>query len=309
MIDRNRRKVSGACAIILVATAGSSAAAGTRHAVRQANRPAPHASASAHGGGSLVRIAPPAGQPSARRAANGRASYGYGSGGTLWLGHPCWGGWFPWWGWPGYGDYVTYGPWYGHDVVAYDALSAPSPRGPAIVETDISPSKAEVVLDGESVGYAADYDGRWDELQLMPGRHTIAFRAEGYRTLVIELEALPAARYDFDDVLARGDGEEHRRVAAPPSEALEDKRDATLTRTTTGGRLKVRVEPPDAAVYLDGEYLGTGSELARTHGAIPVVTGTHRVDAVRPGYVAQFRTVEVGEADVAAVDLTLEHAP
>jgi hypothetical protein len=164
-----------------------------------------------------------------------------------------------------------------------------------------------VVLDGEPVGFAADYDGRWDQLQLTPGKHTIAFRAEGYRTLVIEFEARPGARYDFDDLLAQGDGEDHRTLAAPPLDTAPGNRGGDPTSTPTGGRLKLRVQPADAAVYLDGEYLASGTELERIHGAIPVVTGTHRVEAVRPGYVSQFRIVEVGETDVAAVDLTLEH--
>jgi hypothetical protein len=242
------------------------------------------------------------------------AHYGYGHGGGYRFGSPYWywGGWYPWWDWTGYNAFAYgpwYGAWYGPGAGSYDVDTSRSPQGPANVETDISPSKAEVVLDGESVGFAADYDGRWDELQVTPGRHTIAFRAEGYRTLVIELEAHPAAHYEFDDVLARGDGEEHRTLAAPPSETPAAQREEVPTSGVTGGRLKVRVQPADAAVYLDGEYLGVGAELARTHGAIPVITGTHSVEAVRPGFVSQIRTVEVGATEVAAVDLTLEHAP
>lgn len=306
MTTKNPRGVRVACAIILAGALGSWAEAGPRQAAPRASRPASHAVAMRHGGASLSRSVPPGVHASAPRVANGVARYGYGHGGGSGFGYPYWGGYYPywgwsgwwclsgWWDWPGYAEYV-YGPWYGPGVGSYDAEAAEPPRGPAEIETDVSPSRAEVVLDGEAVGFAADYDGRWDELQVTPGKHTIAFRSQGYRTLTIELEASPAMHYEFNDVLVRGEGEDHRTIAAPP------------TSIATRGRLKVSVQPTDAAVYLDGEYLGSGNELARTHGAIPVITGTHRLEAVRPGYASQVRTVEVGETDVAAVDLKLEH--
>jgi len=83
--------------------------------------------------------------------------------------YPWWGlGWYGWWDWPGYG-YAAYGPWYGPGYAPYTGNYVDSPdaqplRGPATVETGVSPAKAEVVLDGESVGFARDYNGRWDEM-------------------------------------------------------------------------------------------------------------------------------------------------
>jgi hypothetical protein len=173
------------------------------------------------------------------------------------------------------------------------------PTGPAIVETSVSPSKAEVVLDGEDVGFASDYNGRWDRLTVTPGRHTISFSANGYRTLVVEFEAHPGGAIVFRDELSRGEGEERRPLApaaaAPSAPAM--------------GRLRVRVEPADAAVYLDGAYLGVAGEIARMHGPLPVAVGSHHVEAMRPGYAPGSRTVDVAEAAAATVELTLSAAP
>jgi hypothetical protein len=179
------------------------------------------------------------------------------------------------------------------------------PTGPAIIETRVVPSDAEVVLDGESVGFASDYNGRWDRLSVAPGRHAIAFREAGYRDLVIDFDAHPGATYVFNDALARGEGEDRRTLpsastAAPPTGARPH------ASTTAMGRLRVHVEPQDAAVYLDGEYLGLGAELARIHGALSVAAGSHRLEAVRPGYVSATHEIEVGETDPAAIELTLE---
>jgi len=76
--------------------------------------------------------------------------------------------------------------------------------------------------------------------------------------------------------------------------------------------IRIRVTPEDASVYLDGEFLGMGSELARLHGAIPVATGEHKLEIVRPGYASDVRTVRVGDDGNAAqveVVLSREHAP
>jgi len=184
-------------------------------------------------------------------------------------------------------------------------VEEPPPSGPAIVETRVSPSKAEVILDGESVGFASDYNGQWDRLSLKPGRHTIAFREKGYRELVIELDARPGATYTFNDNLAAGEGEDRRTlstaVTPAPAEAP-----VPMAAPPAMGRLRVHVAPPDAAVYLDGEYLGLGAELARIHGALAVATGSHRLEVARPGFVSTKRNIDVGETELATVELTME---
>jgi len=74
------------------------------------------------------------------------------------------------------------------------------------------------------------------------------------------------------------------------------------------GRLRVHVEPADAAVYLDGEYMGVAGELARIHGALPVAVGSHRLEAARPGFASAVRTFDVSTVGVAQVELTLAEA-
>jgi hypothetical protein len=176
---------------------------------------------------------------------------------------------------------------------------------PAVVETKVSPGSSAVSLDGDAVGFASDYNGRWDRLRVTPGRHSIVFRAKGYRSLTIDLEARPGGTYVLSDALVVGEGDDSRTLASPaspPSQAAND----SVTRPPATGRLRVHAEPGDAAVYLDGEYLGLGAELARIHGALAVPIGTHRLEAARPGFASAVRTVEVGDGDVAQVDIILE---
>ena len=253
---------------------------------------------------------PARGQVAPRGTANGVAHYGYHSGSVGWgypgWCYPGWGwgwGWSGWWGWgwPGYyGYYGYYGPYWGD---AYYAAAPPPPQGPAVIETDVVPGKAEVWLDGESVGFADDYDGRWDRLTIAPGRHVVEFKKSGYRTLVVDLDAGPGMHYAFDDTLAKGEGEEHRTLAPPQSPSPSD---PPQESAQPSARLAVRAMPADAAIYLDGTYLGLASELSNLHGAIGVARGSHRLEAVRPGFLSAVRTVEVQGPDVEVVEFNLE---
>jgi len=318
-------------AVGIASSAGAWARQGTAHR-GHAGGGGHRVGAPAYRGGTAMRTAPARGHvatrgtatrttatraTATRGTASGVARYGYGSGfhhgGGGWYGYPYWGGWYPWWsagwydgwGWdPYWYGYPGYGPWYAGDVET-GTPSTVAPQGPAIIETGVSPAKAEVVLDGEMVGFASDYSGRWDQLSVASGPHTIAFRAKGYRTLVVELDARAGATYAFHDTLAPGDGEERRTLTmAEPAGPQETSSPAPASVAT--GRLRIHAGPADAAVYLDGEYLGLAGDLARIHGSLAVTTGTHRLELVRPGYASAVRTFDVDGTDPASVELRLE---
>ncbi len=217
-----------------------------------------------------------------------------------------------WWGWPGYwydgwGYYGQPG-YYPGDYPGYDETAG----GPAYVLTDVRPKKAEVVLDGEAIGEAHDFNGTWDVLTLGSGRHDFKFQAPGYMTLEVTVDARVGRRYKLAYDLRRGEGKDPRSEAltappAAPASAPSMPGSAPPAASSSGtpgerpasgvarGFLKVVVSPPDAAVYLDGEFLGRGDELARLHGALPVATGEHRIEVVRPGYLSRTNSVTVGD--------------
>ena len=58
------------------------------------------------------------------------------------------------------------------------------------------------------------------------------------------------------------------------------------------GRLRMRVEPDDASVYLDGRFVGTGSDLAGNEAGLLLSPGHHRVSVVRPGHRAEERDLD-----------------
>jgi len=58
------------------------------------------------------------------------------------------------------------------------------------------------------------------------------------------------------------------------------------------GRLRMKVEPDDASVYLDGRFVGTGSDLAGNEAGLLLSPGHHRVSVVRPGHRAEERDLD-----------------
>lgn len=263
-----------------------------------------------------------------RTHVTGRASYGHGGHGrgVVVIGHgtyphgyrhfgyygaPYFYGW-PFWGW-GFG----WGGWYPEPV--FRSATAGDPPGALV--TRVRPKKAELRIDGQVVGQVRDFNGTWDRLWLEPGLYTLEFSRAGYQTLRVNVEVRPGLTVRLEERLQEGEGLDPRSHApvtreAPPV-ATEDPGDRRVadTRLAPGapqapglssGFLRLDILPEDAAVYLDGAFLAQAGELRRMHGAIPVATGRHRLEIVRPGRVTVTRTVEVRAEATATVTIELE---
>jgi PEGA domain len=73
------------------------------------------------------------------------------------------------------------------------------------------------------------------------------------------------------------------------------------------GRLHLKVEPEDASVYLDGRFVGTGSDLTANEGGLVLAPGRHKLAVVRPGRKAEER--EFDSALGKDIDLTVNLSP
>ena len=241
-------------------------------------------------------------------------------------------------GWPYYGWGYGYGwPYYGWPYGGYGAAPRPvyvhggdgdEKDLPASVETKIKPRKAQVIVDGEAVGKAGDYDGDWNILFLEPGRHVIEFSAPELMTFRTVLDARAGKHYRVQEQLKKGEGLDPRSSSEPAPERRPEveprseaepraaasapeprpTRSSSPTDESAGlrsGFLWLRVSPSDAAVYLDGKFLGNAGELARLHGGIPVALGRHKIEVVMPGHEPVRRNVDVeGDEPVEiAIDL------
>ncbi|MEA2601817.1 MAG: hypothetical protein QOF89_2809 [Acidobacteriota bacterium] len=100
-------------------------------------------------------------------------------------------------------------------------------------------------------------------------------------------------RYDRDN---RDD--EHGRAQA------ED-RDDDAPRGDRG-RLVLDIEPEDSSVYVDGRFVGTGSDLSSMRSGLPLAAGEHKLAVVRPGHKSEEKSFTVKAGEKVEVDVTLE---
>jgi len=231
-----------------------------------------------------------------------------------------------WWG----GGWAVPPPWYG-------AIPVNLPQGDvATVDTDVSPEHARVVLNGELIGVADDFDGSPGYLYLKPGHYTIEFSLKGYRTEKVEIDAQrgryipielkleqipgekPAPWYDRLEGLpvSRVFGPKEAAPAAaakarPNPNLRPELRErvpeaAAAPQPARGAALDLRVTPANAAIYVDGKLVGTGEELSRLERGLSVASGKHRIEVVAPGRASKSLEVEVPEGTRQQVVVELE---
>jgi hypothetical protein len=81
-------------------------------------------------------------------------------------------------------------------------------------------------------------------------------------------------------------------------------RDVAVTPTNRA-RIVFRIEPADAAVYLNDHFVGTGQELSTLVRGLQVPPGQHTITVSRPGMKTEEQTVVVGPGKSEAVEISL----
>ena len=234
-----------------------------------------------------------------------------------------------------------HGPWIGFNL-SWDPwmLAWPGWYGPAravavtgnlaVVDTDVEPEHARVYLD--------DFDGLPDYLYLEPGSYTVEFRLPGYRSETVAIDAEQGRYFPVELKLARDPGVKpapwyerpqevmtgrvfgpaRKPAPAPAPEAApgpDPRLRPELQRPVGGappsvergerGALEFHVTPEIASVYVDGEFLGTGRELAQMERGFAVSAGAHTVEVVAPRHAPRTVTVtvEAGASQQIVVEL------
>jgi len=239
-----------------------------------------------------------------------------------------WGGWWGWWGWYPYGYYQP-APYYPSRV---------SPDQGAL-DLDLAPETAQVYLNGQLIGIADNFDGWPRYLWLDKGTYDLVFYHEGFQTIARQYSIYPGVIVDVEDHMVPGEAtppqdliakstarrdermrqEAERRKAAEAAEPEWKERVRSERGETEGApaaparpydarvapaRLALTVSPEDAAVYLDGRFLGGADDLAAHHTGVVIDPGDHELEVVRPGY--ESKTLSFTAATGEEVDLTVE---
>jgi hypothetical protein len=119
-----------------------------------------------------------------------------------------------------------------------------------------------VWVDGQYVGYLGELNGS-KQVLLLPGVHTVTVRQDGYQDFV-------------------------QRVSLNPGEtqvvSLAMQRSPAVQLPATTSTVIISVNPPRAAVFVDGLFVGHVGEFRNWGRAMLVAPGAHHIRIALPGY-------------------------
>jgi hypothetical protein len=91
------------------------------------------------------------------------------------------------------------------------------------------------------------------------------------------------------------------REASPPGPE-----DGKTEDRGSHGTLRLQVSPPEARVTLDGDFFGTGAEIDRLRGGIPLSPGVHRIRVSLAGYGSESAETEIRESEEQTLRISLK---
>jgi hypothetical protein len=194
-------------------------------------------------------------------------------------------------------DYGYSPSYYGGYYGGYSAYPAPRYRyAEGAVRVIVDPPQTQVYVDGDYAGIADDFDGIFQRLHVPPGEHEITLSLDGYQTEHFRVFVPVGRTLKIHHVMIPGRGEHTEDRYSDDREAYRNDR-----RGDDAGLLLLDVRPNDAAVYVDDEFRGSGSEVAR----LRLGPGRHRIEVVRAAYRTVEREVEIraGQRESLRVEL------
>lgn len=207
--------------------------------------------------------------------------------------------------------YFGFGPWYPalYPFFGYPPFAGPYPADHIVsLRLQITPRDARVFVDGYPAGVVDDYDGVFQRLRLVPGNHEVTVYLRGYRTLREALYFNPGSTHTIKQTLiplAPGEADEPEPTprplpTAPPSAGGGA---AQAPPEAQRGTLALRVQPADAAVYIDGELWRAPQGIDRI--VVQVAEGGHRVRVDKPGLQSFTTEVDVRAGETTTLNVSL----
>lgn len=119
-----------------------------------------------------------------------------------------------------------------------------------------------VWVDGQYVGYLKELTGS-KKVMLLPGKHTIEVRQDGYMDFTDEVTLQPGEKQDISVAMEKA-------VTGP--------------RSQVNSTVVISANPSRAAVFVDGLYVGHVREFRGWGRAMLVAPGAHQIRIALPGY-------------------------
>lgn len=148
-------------------------------------------------------------------------------------------------------------------------------QGLSAIDVNIQPKDAEISLDGVVVGTADQFDGFPRFLVVNPGKHEVLARKAGFHSYRVTISVAPGQQVNLNKIMEPG--RDKTTVPTPP-----EARSTHPVSVQVAAPLKVyfQISNPDAAVYVDGVFVGTAREINQLHGPLMVDRGATRFTVV-----------------------------
>ena len=193
------------------------------------------------------------------------------------------------------------------------------------VRLQVKPEATEVYVDGYYVGVVDEYDGVFQRLRLPSGEHEIELYLDGHESVREMLYLVPGETYKLRREmapLAEGVQQPPRPEPLDPPERVVGPYDRGVPAGGPFGRggqaaisqpaaerfgsLTVRVQPAGAEVLVDGEVWLGFEGLDRL--VVELGVGPHSIEVRREGYRTYRTEVEIREADITFLNVSLPPA-
>jgi hypothetical protein len=196
----------------------------------------------------------------------------------------------------GYGYPYYYGGYYGYYGGSYAYTGS--------VRLKVKPEHAEILVDGYYVGTVDDFDGTFQSLKLEPGPATIEVRAPGFESVRLDVRILPGRTITYQENMRAGDpgpapqtppaagrppvrdpapGATRGRPVPPDPDAAPGPLPEYDVQPPAFGGVRLRVEPRNAQVFVDGYFVGTVDDFDSGNG-LPLESGPQDIEIRAEGY-------------------------
>jgi PEGA domain len=132
-----------------------------------------------------------------------------------------------------------------------------------IVTSNETEKDSGVWVDGEYIGYLRDFWGN-KKILLPPGEHEVTIRKFGYKDFTQKIQ-IESAKTQYLPIMLELDL-------------------TTQYPTKNTAELKINAYPPEAAVLIDGAYVGYASQVSGIFKSLTVTAGHRRVRIEMQGY-------------------------
>lgn len=192
-------------------------------------------------------------------------------------------------------------PWWPLPLVVFPIVPPPGPLPPPPAEhyqsgylnLDVRPPDTEVLVNGEYRGMARDFYSAPGYLELLKGEYRITLRKKGYNPVSFIVRIIPGQLLTLDVTMDQ--------TKEPGKEDRVYQLDIEST-----GHLEFDVSPPDAAVYIDGNFYGIASQFREDTNALVLRAGSHHIEIVRPGHSTYVRDINIMKSERRKIKITLD---